>query len=122
MSKPEFTHIRLSSVGDVVLVELTTKDIQGPTLAQELGGELAQVMAQDWAKRLLFDFQKVAYFSSTGFAVLFRLVTEARKKGLELKFCSLDPAVELGAQIVGLDKVAEIHLTQESALKSFASA
>jgi anti-anti-sigma factor len=122
MSKPDFTHIRLSSIGDVVLVELVTKDIQGPALAQELGGELAQVLAQDWAKKLLLDFKNVAYFSSTGFAVLFRLVSEARKKRIEVKFCSLDPAVELGAQIVGLDKVAQIHLTQESALKAFAGA
>ena len=80
MSKPDFEHIRLSTVGDVVLIELITKDIQGPKLAQELGTELAQVLAQDWAKRLLLDFHKVAYFSSTGFAVLFRLVTEAKQE------------------------------------------
>ena len=120
MSEPEFTHIRMSSVGDVVLIELTTKDIQGPKLAQELGAELTQVIAQDWAKRLLLDFHKVAYFSSTGYAVVFRLAADAKKKGIDLKFCSLDPAVELGAEIVGLDKVAEIHETQESALKAFA--
>jgi anti-sigma B factor antagonist len=122
MSEPEFTHIKLSSVGDVVVVELTTKDIQGPKLAQELGAELTQVLAQDWAKRLLLDFSKVTYFSSTGFAVLFRLVTESNRKGLKLKFCAMDAAVELGADIVGLNKIAEIHLTQDSALKAFASA
>jgi anti-sigma B factor antagonist len=122
MSKPDFQHIRLSTVGDVTLVELTTKDMQGPKLAQELGGELAQVLAQDWAKRLLLDFRKIAYFSSTAFAVLFRLVSDARKKGLALKFCSLEPAVELGADIVGLNKVVEIHETQDAALKAFSKA
>jgi anti-sigma B factor antagonist len=122
MSEPDFTHIQLSAIGDVFLVELITKDIQGPKLAQELGAELTQVLAQDWAKRLLLDFSRVGYFSSTGFAVLFRLVTEANRKGIKLKFCSMDPAVELGADIVGLNKVAEIHPTQDSALKAFASA
>jgi anti-anti-sigma factor len=121
MSYPQFTHISLSSVGDVVLIELTTKDIQGPKLAQELGAELTQVIAQDWAKRLLLDFHKVAYFSSTGYAVLFRLVSEARKKGIDVKLCDLDGAVQLGAEIVGLDKVVQIHPTQQSALKAFAS-
>jgi anti-sigma B factor antagonist len=122
MSKPEFEHIRLSMVGDVVLIELITKDIQGPKLAQELGAELSQVSAQDWAKRLLLDFHKVTYFSSTGFAVLFRVVTQANAKGQEIKLCRMDPAVELGADIVGLNKLVEIHETQESALKAFSKA
>ena len=122
MAKPKFEHIRLSTVDQVTLIEVMTKDIQGPKLAQELGAELAQVLAQDWAKRLLLDFSKVNYFSSTAFAVLFRLVTNAKKKGIEMRFCSMDPAVELGADIVGLDKVVEIHETQASALKAFAIA
>jgi anti-anti-sigma factor len=119
MSKPEFTHLNLSSVGDVVLVEIVTTNIQGPALAQELGTELSHVIAQDWAKRLLLDFRKVDYLSSTGFAVLFRVVTQAKAKGQQIKLCSMDPAVELGAGIVGLNKLVEIHQTQESALKAF---
>jgi anti-anti-sigma factor len=119
MAEPKFEHICLSSLGDVVLIELTTSSMQGPTLAQELGTELAQVLAQDWAKRLLVDFKKIAYFSSTAFAVLFRLVSDARKKGVALKLCSLEPAIELGAEIVGLPKVVEIHETRDSALKAF---
>jgi anti-sigma B factor antagonist len=119
MSTPEFEHISLSMVGEVVLIEVITKNIQGPKLAQELGTELSQVTAQDWAKRLLLDFHKVAYLSSTGFAVLFRLVTQANAKKQEIRFCRMDPAVQLGAEIVGLNKVIEIHETQESALEAF---
>ena len=122
MSHPEFTHIRLSSIGDVVLIELITADIQGPKLAIELGGELQQVLAQEWAKQLLVDFRKVTYFSSTGFAVLFRLATEAKKKGIEVKFCGMDGAVAMGASIVGLEKVTEIHETRAAALKAFEKA
>ena len=122
MSTPEFEHFRLSMVGDVVLIELTTKDIQGPKLAQELGTELAQVSTQEWAKRLLLDFGKVTYLSSTGFAVLFRVVSQGNAKGQEIKFCNMGPAVELGADIVGLNKVIEIHQTQEAALKAFSKA
>jgi anti-sigma B factor antagonist len=122
MSTPEFEHIRLSMVGDVVLIEVTTKDIQGPKLAQELGTELAQVSAQEWAKRLLLDFHMVNYLSSTGFAVLFRVASQGNAKGQHIKFCSMEPAVELGADIVGLNKVIEIHQTQQSALNAFSKA
>jgi anti-sigma B factor antagonist len=122
MTHPDFDHIQLSMVDDVVLIELTTPDIQGPTLAIELGTELQQVLAQAWAKRLLVDFQKVTYLSSTGFAVLFRLVTEARKKGVDVKLCGMDGGVEMGAGIVGLDKVTAIYDTQAEALESFKQA
>jgi anti-sigma B factor antagonist len=119
MAEPAFNHIRLSTVGDVVVIELVTKDIQGPTMAQQLGTELQHVLAQDWAKRLVLDFAKVAYFSSTAYAVTFRTVLDAQKKGIEIKLCGMDGAVELGAGIVGLDKVAEIHATQKQALGAF---
>ena len=120
MSTPQFEHIRLSMVGDVVLIELITKNIQGPTLAQELGAELAIVTAQDWARRLLVDFRRVAYLSSTGFAVLFKLVTRAKAEGRQVKLCGMEPGVRLGAEIVGLDKVVEIHPDEKSALRAFA--
>jgi len=119
MAQTEFEHIRLSRVGDVVLIELITKDIQGPAVAQQLGTELQQVLVQDWAKWIVVEFQKVTYLSSSGFAAIFRVVKEARNKGIEIKLCGMDGAVELGANIVGLDKVAEIHETQESAFKAF---
>jgi anti-sigma B factor antagonist len=119
MSQPEFEHIRLSRVSDVVVIEVSTTNIQGPALAQQLGTELQHVLAQDWAKRLVVDLHKVTYLSSSGFAAIFRAVSEARKKGIEIKLCGMDGAVELGASIVGLDKVAEIHATAHAALKAF---
>ena len=70
MSTPDFQHISMSMVKDVALVEILTKDLQGPKMAQELGAELSQVSAQEWAKRLLVDFRRIKYLSSTGFAVL----------------------------------------------------
>ena len=119
MSQPEFEHIRLSRVSDVVVIEVSTTNIQGPALAQQLGTELQHVLAQDWAKRFVVDLHKVTYLSSSGFAAIFRAVSEARKKGIEIKLCGMDGAVELGASIVGLDKVAEIHATAQAALKAF---
>jgi anti-sigma B factor antagonist len=119
---PEFKHLKLSRVGDVVVVEVTSKDLQGPAAARELGSELSLVAAQEWAKQLLVDFRRISYLSSTGFAVLFRLVNEFSKKGGELKICNFDPAIRLGAEIVGLDKVAEIHDTEATALAAFKKA
>jgi anti-anti-sigma factor len=120
MSEADFQHLRLSMVKDVAVIEIRTRDIQGPQLAQELGHELAAVLAQDWAKRILVDFRKVAYLSSTGFAAIFKLVSRARAEGRAVKLCAMEGGVRLGAEIVGLQNVVEIHDDEATALRAFA--
>jgi anti-anti-sigma factor len=122
MAAADFQHLRLSMIKDVAVVEIRTKEVHGPQLAQELGAELALVTAQDWARRLLVNFRHVGFLSSTGFAALFRLVSRAKAEGREVKLCAMDPGVRLGAEIVGLDKVAVIHDDEGAALRAFAQA
>jgi anti-sigma B factor antagonist len=122
MADADFQYIRMSMVKDVAVVEVRTKEVHGTKPAQELGAELALVTAQEWARRLLVNFSRVGFLSSTGFAALFKLVSRAKAEGREVKFCSMEPGVRLGAEIVGLDKIAEIHDTESSALAAFARA
>ena len=122
MSSPDFQHLRLSMVKDVAVVEIRTRDLQGPTLAQELGTELGLVAAQEWARRLLVDFRRVTHVSSTGFAALFQLLSRARAEGREVKLCGMGNGVRLGAEIVCLPKLVEIHDDEAAALRTFARA
>ena len=122
MSSPDFQHLRLSMVKDVAVVEIRTRDLQGPMLAQELSAELALVTAQEWARRLLVNFRGVTYLSSTGFAALFKLLSRARAEGREVKLCGMGNGVRLGAEIIGLQKLVEIHDDEAAALRTFARA
>ena len=96
MPEPEFQYIRVTMVKDVAVVEVLAKDVQGPKAAQDLGAELGLVAAQDWAKRLLVNFSRVGFMSSTGFAILFRLVAQAKAEGRQIKLCSMEPGMRLG--------------------------
>ncbi len=123
MPTPDFQHIRMSMLADeIVLIEILTKDLQGPRNAQELGTELAMVIAQDWAKRLLVDFHRTSFLSSTGFAVLFKLASQTKAQGQEVKICGMAPELRIGADVVGLPKVVEMHENQGSAVRAFAKA
>jgi anti-anti-sigma factor len=122
MPTPDFQHLRLSMVKDIAVVEILTRDLQGPMLALELSAELALVTAQEWARRLLVDFRGVTYLSSTGFAALFKLVSRACAEGREVKLCGMGNGVRLGAEIVGLEKLVEIHDDEAAALRAFARA
>lgn len=122
MTTPELRHLRLTMVGDVALVEILTRNLQGPKVGLELGAELAQVLAQDRARRILVDFRRAAFLSSSSFAALFKLVNRARADGRLVKFCSMAPGVLAGAEVVGLPKVVEIHKDQLTGLQAFAPA
>ena len=120
MATPDFQHIRLNMVGDVALVEILTRNLQGPKVGRELGTELALVLAQDGVRRILLDFRRAAFLSSSSFAALFKLVNRARADGRVVKFCSMAPGVLAGAEVVGLPKIVEIHKDQLTALQAFA--
>jgi anti-anti-sigma factor len=122
MSTVDFRHITTSMVGEVAVVEILTKELRFPAQAQELGAELALVAGQDWARRLVVNMKHTRYLSSTGFAILFKLVKQAQDQGSDIKFCNLDPEVRIGADIIGLDKVASIYGTEQEAIKAFADA
>jgi anti-anti-sigma regulatory factor len=49
-------------------------------------------------------------------------VSRARAEGREFKISGMEPHVRLGAEIVGLDKLVEIHPDEASALSAFARA
>ena len=117
-----FQHLRLSMVGDVALIEICTKDFQGPRAGKELGYELATVLAQDWARRIVVDFHKTAFMSSSGFAALFKLVNQANASRRQLKFCGMARGVMTGAAVVGLTKIVEVHDDLAGAMKAFAPA
>jgi anti-sigma B factor antagonist len=119
MSNPDFQHIRLTMVKDIAVVEVVTRDLQGPKLAKELGAELSQVIHQDWAKRLLVNFHRNRFLSSSGFAVLFNLVNQVKATGREVKLCGMVPEIRLGAGVVGLDKVVGIHDSEDAAIAAF---
>jgi len=121
MSTVDFQHIKTSMVDDVAVVEVLSKELRFPPQAIELAKELTLVAGQEWAKKLLINMKHIKYLSSTGFAVLFSLVKQAKAKGNKIRFCGLDPEVRIGADIIGLDKMAPIDGTEHEAIKALSS-
>jgi anti-anti-sigma factor len=119
MSKIDFEHIKTDMVGDVAVVQVLSRELRFPPQCKAVGDELTLVSGQDWAKKLLVNLKHTKYLCSTGFAILFNLVKQARDQGTVVRFCELDPEVRIGADIIGLDKMAPIHDGEAAALKAF---
>jgi anti-anti-sigma regulatory factor len=119
MSPADYRHIRPSMVDDVLLIKVLNKDLIGPEVAVELGVELSSLLAQERAKKILVDFHRTVRLSSTGFAVLFKLVTGVKSSERQIKFCEMDKDVRVGADIVGLGRIVEFYDSKNAALEAF---
>ncbi len=104
------------------MIKITTRDFHGPETALELSAELARVAGQEWACRLLVDCNRIRFLSSTAFAALVSLVKRCTKSDKQVRFCAMAPEILLGAQIIGLDKLAPIDDTEAAALAAFSRA
>ncbi len=118
----DFEQIRLSNVNDIVLIEILSRDVQGPDRATRFSAELIAVANQESVEPILLDMSGCLYFSSMGYAALFKLVKRARERQRRVKFCNMHPDVKVGADIIGLYHVVEIYNTRESALEAFSHA
>jgi anti-anti-sigma factor len=117
-----FKHIRLSMVGDVVLVEVMSTDIQGPDRARQFIDELAEAVGRECPRPILLDLRRARYFSSMGYSALFKMVKYAKERQRPIRFCNMHEDVRVGAEAVGLPQVVEIHETEALALEAFARA
>lgn len=119
-SPPEFELLSLNMVGDVAVAQVTVHELRFPAQAQALSYELGLVIGQEWAAKTLVDLSRVAYIGSTGFAVLVGVVKKSAELGHAVKFCGMSPDVRVGADIIGLDRLAELYETEADALAAFA--
>ena len=118
-STPEFAVLSLNMVGDVAVAQVTAHELRFPAQAQELSYELGLVIGQEWASKTLIDLSRVAYIGSTAYAVFVGVVKKAAELKHAVKFCGMNPDVRIGADIIGLDRIAELHETEADALAAF---
>jgi anti-sigma B factor antagonist len=119
MSIPEFKHLLLRHVDGVVVIEMVTKDIQGPDLAREFIAELMTVVELDDCKPIVLNLRHARHFSSMGYAALFKLVKSAKERQRPVRFCNMHEDVRVGGDIIGIPLVVENHDTEELAIKAF---
>ena len=120
MAADTFKHIRVNDRDDVVVVEISCTDIQGPERAQQFSSELTAVASEDSTKPILLDMRGCTYLSSMGYSALFKLVKTARERQRRVKFCNMHADVRSGANAVGLYHVVDVLDSQAEALAALA--
>jgi anti-anti-sigma regulatory factor len=117
-----FTHLRLRTVRDVVLVEVMSENIQGPDPAKEFIGELLEVAGREGDGPILVNLRRVRYLSSMGYSALFKMVKYAKERQRPIAFCNMYEHVRVGAEAINLPLVVTIHQNEAAALAALEQA
>ena len=119
MARNAYQHFDLRIHDGVAVASVVTPEIRHPAPAQELGAELSSLLDRDRLTRIVLDLDAVRYLSSTGFAVLLGFAKKVEAAKGQLKLAGMQPDVLVGANIIGLGRIVEIHPDVSSALESF---
>ena len=70
---------------------------------------------------VVIEASDVTYLSSAGLRVLFRLSRSLNKRDRSLRICSLKPYIHEVLELIGFDRVIQIHTDLPSALSATGS-
>ena len=119
MSTEPTEHVRLSFKDNVAVVDVLSRELNQPQIDREFGAQLSELVASRPADRIVLNFARTQYMSSTAFAALFALRRVAASSGVRLAICGMAPAVRFGADILCIGEYMPIYADEASALAAF---
>jgi anti-sigma B factor antagonist len=103
-------------VGRVSVMRCRGRIIAGSE-SEWLHSQISQLLVDQRA--ILLHFGDVTFLDSSGLGALVRALNNSRQARAELKLCNLPPHVRRVLELTCLNRVFELHETEEGALESF---
>lgn len=114
MSKAPETTTRLRGEAAIIDIRGEVTALSAPALE-----DAYQRISAAGATKILLVFGADCYINSGGIAVLIGILGESRKKAQAVRMCGLTPHFQKIFAMVGLTKYAQIHPSEEAALRDF---
>jgi anti-anti-sigma factor len=93
MSQPQYRHFTTETIDGVLVLTITEPQVHGDALTDRLRQDFLAAVHDTAAKRVIIDFQNVAYISSAVFRPLLSLRRELQEAGGGMVLCNLAPQV-----------------------------
>lgn len=118
MEQPS-SHLKVKHSGDVAVVEFTDRKILEELAIQEIGEELQRLVENEPRIKLLLSFENVDHLSSAALGMLITLNKKVDAQNGELRLSDINRQIFEVFKITRLNRVFEIHETQQEALAGF---
>jgi anti-sigma B factor antagonist len=120
MSVPALKHLKVRDESGVAVVDFIDSGLMfEATLIEEVGGELRSLVSEHGHNKILLDFARVQYMSSTMLGQLARLAKEVSDAKAQLKMIGIGPVLKDTFRISHFEPLFAIYDNESEALKAF---
>ena len=106
-------------VEDVTQIEFVDRNILEEASIQQIGEEIGAIIDAQPNPKVLLSFENVEHLSSAALGTLITVNTKVKQKGGQLRLSNIDKQIYEVFVITKLNKLFQIHDSNEKALKSF---
>jgi len=111
--------INIETKGEVTVINFTDGKILDSQRIEQVGRELLESVPQAGQKNMDLSFRGASFMSSAMITKLVQVNKVCKAQGVSLKFCELTDNVMEVFKITKLNKLFDIHKTEEKAIESF---
>lgn len=115
-SRRHLVELKVENIGEVTVARIEGKlDTQTSTEAQEI----LRSLIDEGAKKVLIDFEGVAYISSAGLRVLLATAKQLKSAGGDLRISSLNDVAKEVFEISGFIDILKVFDDRAAAIQDF---
>ncbi len=114
------SRIDTKKVGDVTVAICRDMKLNDDLVIQEWGDQLLDLLENQKNTKLLVNFERVLFMSSSALRALITLNKKAKDAGASLVLCCIDDNIMEAFRITRLDTVFQIKKTEDEGTKMLA--
>lgn len=111
--------INVETKGEILVAYFTDGKILDSQRIEQVGRELQEAVPQAVHKKMVLNFQGVSFMSSAMITKLVQVNKACKAQGVALRFCELSSNVMEVFKITKLNKLFDIHKSEDKAIESF---
>ncbi|MCK4624640.1 MAG: STAS domain-containing protein [Phycisphaerae bacterium] len=112
-------HLVVQNIGGVVVANFREASILDAQAIEAIGQQLYEIVDEKAQRKILLDFSRVRFLSSSLLGVLISLQKKAQSIKGQVAICSLRKDLKKPFQITHLDKLFKFYDDEEEALNSY---
>lgn len=116
------SRIDSKKIGDVTVAICRDMKLNDDLVIQEWCDQLLNLIEKDGVKRLLVNFERVLFMSSSALRALIMLNRKAKELNVLLVLCSIDDNIMEAFRITRLDTVFQIQKSEADGTKALEEA
>jgi len=111
--------IEVKKIADVTIATCNDMKLNDDLVIQEWGDQLLELLDDVSCRKLVVDFSKVLFMSSSALRALITLNKKIKEAKSALVLCSIDDNIMEAFRITRLDNVFTIKRDQDESIRSF---